>query len=426
MRYRPFLLILLILLVACPLSQSLSGSPFQTPTWQRHTIDAADPVNHLAGADGVRLSDLDGDGRLDLVTGWEEGNQIRICLQPAPEKIREPWHAITIGAVRSPEDAVFADLDGDGRLDVVSATEGRERKIFVHWAPASPTDLTDGTTWTTVPFPDSIGEQWWMYTLPLDVDQDGDTDLVIGSKNTGASITWLVNPGGKTAKDLSRWESFRITDAGWIMSLDILERDGERFLVYSDRKGTASGIHIAPILREAPWFGAPVLAGAAGEEVMFLDIAYYDDDARLDIIAAIRPQTVRVYLQPDQPAGVWEKTIEYDPVPTDRFGSVKAVRAMQVPFAVRIDGVVPGLVVTCENAKGDKAGVLLSEGRASWKSISGTEGIKFDRIELLDLDGDGDLDIITCEESAGLGVVWYENPGFDGSGRFRFTMGTEF
>ena len=43
-------------------------------------------------------------------------------------------------------------------------------------------------------------------------------------------------------------------------------------------------------------------------------------------------------------------------------------------------------------------------------AISDAEGVKYDRIELLDLDRDGDLDMITCEERAGLGVVWFENP----------------
>ena len=42
--------------------------------------------------------------------------------------------------------------------------------------------------------------------------------------------------------------------------------------------------------------------------------------------------------------------------------------------------------------------------------ISGPQGVKFDRIELLDVDSDGDLDVITCEERHNLGVFWYENP----------------
>jgi len=42
--------------------------------------------------------------------------------------------------------------------------------------------------------------------------------------------------------------------------------------------------------------------------------------------------------------------------------------------------------------------------------VSGTEGVKFDLIQVLDLDADGDLDILTCEERDNLAVFWYENP----------------
>ena len=43
---------------------------------------------------------------------------------------------------------------------------------------------------------------------------------------------------------------------------------------------------------------------------------------------------------------------------------------------------------------------------------SGPKGIKYDRMEMLDIDHDGDLDIIPCEErenKKGLGLFWHGN-----------------
>jgi hypothetical protein len=84
-------------------------------------------------------------------------------------------------------------------------------------------------------------------------------------------------------------------------------------------------------------------------------------------------------------------------------------------------------VVTCEHAIGGKIGVFWmtpeqgpTGGRWSFHSISGPDGFIFDLLQLVDLDGDGDLDVITEEEKGPylasgyvgreLGVVWYENP----------------
>ena len=36
---------------------------------------------------------------------------------------------------------------------------------------------------------------------------------------------------------------------------------------------------------------------------------------------------------------------------------------------------------------------------------------KMDNAFLGDLDGDGDVDIVTTEENGGWGVLWFENPG---------------
>ena len=68
--------------------------------------------------------------------------------------------------------------------------------------------------------------------------------------------------------------------------------------------------------------------------------------------------------------------------------------------------------------KKSKPGITwLKKIEGKWKAfdLGGPKGTKFDRIELLDVDRDGDLDVITCEKNAGaksmgLGLIWYENP----------------
>src|SRR5688572_6953436 len=103
-----------LLLVLAPIV-SLAAGP-----WTRHTID------HTSnGAAGVRLADANRDGRMDLVTGWEQGGTIRLYLNPGPEKVKAIWPAVVVGNVPSPEDAVLADLDGDGAMDAISSCEGK-------------------------------------------------------------------------------------------------------------------------------------------------------------------------------------------------------------------------------------------------------------------------------------------------------------
>ncbi|MEX2581276.1 MAG: VCBS repeat-containing protein [Verrucomicrobiales bacterium] len=401
MKTPPSLPVLVIVVsIALPTGFTARAEP-----WARHTIDAADKEAGRAGADGVRLGDLNGDGLADIVTGWEEGDAIRVCLNPGPDKARQPWPAVTVGRVTDAEDAVFADLDGDGFLDVVSAAEGKTKTVYIHWCPSDEASLANESAWTTTPIPVTESRKWWMYTLPFDVDDDGDTDLIVGSKNKGGSVAWLENPGHAAARRVEEWQLHHMADAAWIMSLRLLESGGDNYLLFSDRKGDRSGIYLMKSVSEEPWFEPAVRIGAAGEEVMFLDLAHLNDDDRLDIAAAIRPDRVMVLNQPEDPLREWSDVAELEPLPGDRYGTTKAVSVALMDRDEQLD-----FVITCELAKGDKHGVAIGNPSSKFQSVSGPEGVKFDRIELLDLDGDGDLDILTCEERDGLGVVWYENP----------------
>jgi len=378
-------------------------------TWIRHAIDPADPLAHRTGADGAKTGDLDGDGRLDLVTGWEEGGKVRVALHPGPEKVRDPWPTLTVGKVRSPEDAILADLDGDGRPDVVSACEGKERRLYLHWAPPAPASVTDESAWITRSFDHPSLQQWWMQLLARDLDRDGDLDLIAASKNAGGSVTWLENPGPSEARDPASWTSHRLAEAGWIMSLAVLQSGPREFLVYSDRKGDRSGIWLAPFLPAAPWIGPPVRIAAAGEEVMFLDLADLTGDGRPEIVAALRPATIALFESGEDPLAPWTSLPSLPPLPWNHFGTVKAVAV-----APGGDPRSPRFAITCENAIEGRCGLLLADRSGGWIPIGGSEGVKFDRVEWIDLDADGDPDLVTCEERDGLGVVWYENRGGGG------------
>ena len=101
-------------------------------------------------------------------------------------------------------------------------------------------------------------------------------------------------------------------------------------------------------------------------------------------------------------------------LPAKRIGTAKSVRVTDMSTM--------RFVFSCEQANGAKTGIVevwpdrssttaRSGGRRlSIRDISGPKGVKYDLLQLFDMDGDGDQDVITCEERENLGVVWYENP----------------
>src|SRR5690606_4524858 len=164
---------------------SVSGEKLAHLVWTRHTIDDTGK-----GADGARFGDLNGDGLPDIVTPWEEGGVIRAYLHPGFAKAREKWPAVTIGNVKSPEDAVFVDLDGDGNLDVISSTEGNDRSIYFHWAPQRERLLLE-SAWVTASLSGAKDRMRWMFAAPNDIDGRNGSDFFVGRKRPGASVGWF-------------------------------------------------------------------------------------------------------------------------------------------------------------------------------------------------------------------------------------------
>jgi hypothetical protein len=214
------------------------------------------------------------------------------------------------------------------------------------------------------------------------------------------------------------------------MSIELVDMDGDgdRDILYSDRKGPTRGIHWI----ENP--GADAMARGVRpvrhsllqlpvDQVMFLTLGDIDGDGRQDIVAGVEIGPVPRD-EPDRSSRIaWLRRIDGTgrnfaetvlPVPANT-GNIKGLAVGDLDGDGRAD-----LVASCENARGERRGLYwLKQGgtaaAGAWKAadISGAPGIKFDLVRLLDLDGDGDLDVLANDEQenrGGLGVVWYENP----------------
>ncbi|MEX0641393.1 MAG: VCBS repeat-containing protein [Pirellulales bacterium] len=374
--------------------------------WVRHAIDDYSSQ----GADGANFADVDGDGRLDVTTPWENGGIVRVYFQPAAPEVARAWPAVNVGKVGSPEDAVFVDLDGDGNFDVLSCCEGATRCLFVHWAPADRLKYQAPDSWTTSVIPTTQGWQW-MTALPTQIDGKNGVDLIVGGKGTNAVIAWLESP--ENPRDLESWKLHPIYDAGWIMTLRAIDMDddGDLDVLSSDRrKGRIVWLKNpgkdSPKLRDS-WSVHEI--GEKLGEVMFLDVADLDGDHVDEIVVAVKDNDIACLRRKSVSKSMW--TTQRIPMPLN-CGTGKGVAVGDVNLDGRQD-----IVFSCENANGGRSGLRwlqcdgdFDSGRWIDHEVSGPDGTKFDLVRMIDLDDDGDLDVVTCEERKNLGLIWYENP----------------
>jgi hypothetical protein len=249
----------------------------------------------------------------------------------------------------------------------------------------------------------------------MQIDGRDGLDLVVGSKSNGASVGWLQSP--KDPRQIAEWKYHPLATAGWIMSIETidLDEDGDLDILTSDRFGERAGVGwlenpgAAAAASDAPWKNHAI--GGKNMTAMFLTVADLNRDGVDDILFATRSGRILYFERHGRASENWTRHRIANPFGV-KWG--KAVAALDVNRDGKLDLIhtanlhqSPAAPAATWIELGD---LNATEIEATYHDLGGPQGFKFDRIEMIDLDADGDLDLLTCEEHDNLGVIWYENP----------------
>ncbi len=164
--------------------------------WYRNTATAGPPIWSVADSALVTLTrgsnatpafaDLDGDGDLDLIAGEASGelNLYRNTgtrAAPSFELVSDTFQQIDVGRRSTP---VLADVDGDGRTDLLVGSEAGGVQLWRRAGPPADFRFVHDTTFT-------VGTYDLSAPAVGDLDGNGTQDLLVGTASGG--LLWFEN-----------------------------------------------------------------------------------------------------------------------------------------------------------------------------------------------------------------------------------------
>ncbi|WP_341882119.1 FG-GAP-like repeat-containing protein [Synechococcus sp. UW140] len=336
------------------------------------------------GAVSVTLGDVNGDGRLDIIAANYNSNNASVILGTGGSAMFATFSPQqTFAAGNGAQSQALGDLNGDGKLDMVTANGG-DSSASVLLGNGNGT-FKDQTTVATGTSPRSV-------TLG-DVNDDGRLDIITANRDSSTASVLLGNGNGtfQTQTTFATGGSPRSVSLGDVNGdgrLDIItanNNDNNASLLLGNGNGTFQT-------------QATFAAGSSPRAVAMGDV---DGDGKLDIITANNGDASASVLLGNA-NGTFKSKAD--------FATGSNPRALTLGD-LNGDG---NLDIITANFVGNSVSVLLGNGNGTFQTQATFATNRPYSVSLGDLNGDGNLDIIAANYSSDTASVLLGN----GNGTF--------
>ncbi len=378
------------------------------------------------GADALAATDFDNDGFIDVIAGWSQSGEVVFFKNPGEGQTGNmaKWKSVQLNNdknLRGLEDTKFIDLDNDGNAEgALTAVEREINQLFFHTLKPGQ-DYLNPNSWVTSAIKAPGGG--YTHVQVLDLDGDNRPEIIATTKNTPAEGggVYLFQTSGSISSPTQTWTRTLIgatTNAKSIEVMDV-DGDGDSDIVYAGPADSAwfSNPHSTNQPIAQPWRKTEFSRGTYP-----LALCDVNQDKKIDIVVAQNPQSsggvIGQWFEVSEGGAMKPHPIKLEAgkTPWKKVNNFKFKGLACASFGkdkfqtIVFTAIGSGVGVFSAHSSNPNANLGFS-----WQAIAPSRDVmKYDPPIIVDVDADGDLDILTVEEdvgngSKGLGAVFYEN-----------------